>query len=110
MAGQASFVFPGTYSGQFGFVIIEGQPNPAHYDQELNLAIHNWNHSFVPMVETMRTELANAPLTTGSDAGYQYATINQHMLGGGEPLRVKGGGGSGFYYQKGEPPALPGWQ
>ena len=36
-------------------------------------------------------ESANQPLTTGSDVGYQYATVNQHMLGAGEPLRVKAG-------------------
>jgi FtsP/CotA-like multicopper oxidase with cupredoxin domain len=31
------------------------------------------------------------PLTTGSDVGYKYATINSHMLGAGEPIRVKQG-------------------
>jgi FtsP/CotA-like multicopper oxidase with cupredoxin domain len=30
-------------------------------------------------------------LTTGSDVVYKYATINQHMLGSGDPLRVKKG-------------------
>lgn len=80
-----------TYSGQFGFLLVEGHaPTPA-YDQAINLAIHHWNPSFVPMVETMRAESANAPQTTGSDVGYQYATINAHMLGAGEPLRVKHG-------------------
>jgi len=80
-----------TYSGQFGFLLVEGRaPTPA-CDQEINLAIHHWNPSFVPMVETMRAESANAPQTTGSDVGYQYATINAHMLGAGEPLRVKRG-------------------
>ena len=43
------------------------------------------------MVETMRAESANAPLTTGSDVGYKYATINERMLGAGEPIRVKQG-------------------
>ncbi len=80
-----------TYSGQFGFLLVEGRgPTPA-YDQEVNLAIHHWNPTFVPMVETMRAESANAPQTTGSDVSYQYATINAHMLGAGEPLRVKPG-------------------
>jgi FtsP/CotA-like multicopper oxidase with cupredoxin domain len=31
------------------------------------------------------------PLTTGSDVGYKYATIQGHMLGAGEPIRVKQG-------------------
>jgi len=81
----------GTYSGQFGFLLIEGKDQPAPYDQEINLAIHHWEPSFVPMVETMREQSSNVPLTTGSDVGYKYATINAHMLGAGEPIRVKHG-------------------
>jgi FtsP/CotA-like multicopper oxidase with cupredoxin domain len=81
----------GAYTGQFGFLLVEGKENPARYDQEFNLAIHHWEPSFVPMVEKMREHSANAPLTSGSDVGYKYATINGHMLGAGEPLRVKQG-------------------
>ena len=81
----------GTYTGQFGFLLVEGAGDPGHYDQEVFLAIHHWEPSFVPMVETMQAESANHPQTSGSDVGYQYATINQHRLGAGEPLRVKQG-------------------
>jgi FtsP/CotA-like multicopper oxidase with cupredoxin domain len=81
----------GTYTGQFGFFLIEGREQPAHYDQEINLAIHHWEPSFVPMVETMRAQSSNAPMTTGSDVGYKYATIQSHRLGAGEPIRVKQG-------------------
>ncbi|HTZ90580.1 MAG TPA: multicopper oxidase domain-containing protein [Alloacidobacterium sp.] len=81
----------GTYTGQFGFLLVEGKQQPGDYDQEINLAIHHWEPSFVPMVETMREESANVPLTTGSDVGYKYATVNAHMLGAGEPIRVKQG-------------------
>jgi FtsP/CotA-like multicopper oxidase with cupredoxin domain len=81
----------GTYTGQFGFLLIEGKNQPGNYDQEINLAIHHWEPSFVPMVETMREQSANMPLTTGSDVGYKYATINAHMLGAGDPIRVKKG-------------------
>ena len=81
----------GTYTGQFGFLLIEGNANAAQYDQEINLAIHHWEPGFVPMVDTMREQSSNAPLTTGSDVGYKYATINSHMLGFGEPVRVKQG-------------------
>ena len=81
----------GTYSGQFGFLLIEGKEQPAPYDQEINLAIHHWEPSFVPMVQMMREQSANAPLTTGSDVGYKYATINAHILGAGEPIRVRQG-------------------
>jgi FtsP/CotA-like multicopper oxidase with cupredoxin domain len=81
----------GTYTGQFGFLLIDGKEQPARYDQEINLAIHHWEPSFVPMVETMREQSSNTPLTTGSDVGYKYATIQSHMLGAGEPIRVKHG-------------------
>jgi FtsP/CotA-like multicopper oxidase with cupredoxin domain len=81
----------GTYSGQFGFLLVEGKHEPGRYDQEINLAIHHWEPSFVPMVDTMRKESQNVPQTSGSDVGYRYATVNGHMLGAGEPIRVKHG-------------------
>jgi FtsP/CotA-like multicopper oxidase with cupredoxin domain len=80
-----------TYTGQFGFLIVEGHNDPGRYDQELFLAIHHWEPSFVPMAETMQLQSANHPATSGSDVGYRYATINQHRLGAGEPIRVKPG-------------------
>ena len=80
-----------TYTGQFGFLLIEGKQSPPQHDQEVNLAIHHWEPSFVPMVETMRQQSSNMPLTNGSDVGYKYATINSHMLSAGEPIRVKQG-------------------
>jgi FtsP/CotA-like multicopper oxidase with cupredoxin domain len=90
-AGARGALTLGTYSGQFGFLLIEGKSEPGAYDQEIFLAIHHWEGSFVPMVETMRAESSNMPLTTGSDVGYKYATFNQHMLGAGEPIRVEQG-------------------
>jgi FtsP/CotA-like multicopper oxidase with cupredoxin domain len=90
-AGAGANLGIGTYTGQFGFLLIDGAGDPGHYDQEVFLAIHHWQPSFVPMVETMQAESANHPQTSGSDVGYQYATINQHRLGAGEPLRVKQG-------------------
>ena len=80
-----------TYSGQFGFLLVDGAPDPGHYDQEVNLAVHHWDPRFVPMVETMRAESQNVPQTSGSDVGYRYATLNAHMLGFGEPVRVRQG-------------------
>ena len=90
-AGAGTHLGLGTYTGQFGFLLVEGAGDPGHYDQEVFLAIHHWEPSFVPMVETMQAESANHPQSSGSDVGYQYATINQHRLGAGEPLRVKQG-------------------
>jgi FtsP/CotA-like multicopper oxidase with cupredoxin domain len=90
-AGAFENLAAGTYSGQFGFLLIEGKQQPVSYDKEINLAIHHWEPSFVPMVETMREQSSNMPLTSGSDVGYKYATMNGHMLGAGEPIRVKQG-------------------
>jgi FtsP/CotA-like multicopper oxidase with cupredoxin domain len=90
-SGAGSDLTRGTYSGQFGFLMIDGPDKPGNWDQEIFLAIHHWEPGFVPMAETMRAESANHPLTTGSDVGYKYATFNQHMLGAGEPIRVKQG-------------------
>ena len=80
-----------SYTGQFGFLLVDGSPDPGHHDCEVNLAIHHWGAHFVPMVETMRQQSQNAPQTAGSDVGYKYATVNAHMLGAGEPIRVKRG-------------------
>jgi len=90
-AGAGSNLSLGTYTGQFGFLLVDGAPDPGHYDQEIFLAIHHWEPSFVPMAETMQAQSANMPATSGSDVGYKYATINQHRLGAGEPIRVKQG-------------------
>lgn len=90
-AGSYGNLSMGTYNGLFGFLLIDGKEKPEHYDQEVNLAIHHWEPGFVPMVERMREESANQPLTTGSDVGYKYATINDRMLGSGEPIRVRQG-------------------
>ena len=90
-AGAFGDLAMGTYTGQFGFLIVEGNQSLPQYDMEVNLAIHHWEPSFVPMVEAMRSMSANVPLTNGSDVGYKYATINDRMLGAGEPLRVKQG-------------------
>jgi FtsP/CotA-like multicopper oxidase with cupredoxin domain len=90
-AGAFENLAASTYTGQFGFLLVEGKEQPARYDQEINLAIHHWEPEFVPMVMTMREQSSNAPLTPGSDVGYKYATINGHTLGAGEPIRVKQG-------------------
>lgn len=81
----------GTYTGQFGFLLVEGAESQPAYDLEVNLAIHHWEPSFVPMASIMREQSVTQPLTSGSGVGYQYATINGHMLGEGEPLRVREG-------------------
>ena len=67
------------YGGQHGFLMIEPRENPARYDQEFFLALHDW-----------------AGYLLASDDGamnpsYAVATINGKAMGSGEPLRVKQG-------------------
>ncbi len=72
----------GQYSGQHGFLLIEpraAQANPVHFDQEVFLALHDWDGEM-----------------TGSGDGsmnpeYRFSTINGKVLGFGEPLRVLAG-------------------
>ena len=80
----------GTYTGQFGFLLIEGPSPPLSTtggksrDPSLGAIVcaDGGDHA---------AESANVPLTSGSDVGYKYATINDRMLGAGEPIRVKKG-------------------
>jgi FtsP/CotA-like multicopper oxidase with cupredoxin domain len=67
------------YSGLHGFLLIEPRENPAPYDREVFLALHDWNGQFL-----------------SSDDGYMnpvydVSTINGKMLGFGDPVKVKQG-------------------
>ena len=39
---MAPDLYRGTYTGQFGFLVIEDGRDPGHYDQELFLARRDW--------------------------------------------------------------------
>jgi FtsP/CotA-like multicopper oxidase with cupredoxin domain len=69
----------GLYSGQFGCFQLDARSEPGNYDQEIFLALHDWN----------------AYMGSGGDAAmdavYDYATINDRMLGFADPVRVKEG-------------------
>jgi FtsP/CotA-like multicopper oxidase with cupredoxin domain len=69
----------GQYSGQHGFLMIEPRENPARYDQEIFLALHDWNGHL------------QATDDGAMESTYEVSTINGRMLGFGEPLRVKAG-------------------
>lgn len=67
------------YGGLHGFLLIEPRDNPAAYDREVFLALHDWRGHFM-----------------GNDDGYMnpvydVTTINGKMLGHGEPVRVRQG-------------------
>lgn len=72
-----------TYTGQFGFLLIEGRDNPGAYDQEVLLALHGWE----PFLSSMSAGGGEASL----EVAYNSFTVNSHALGAGEPVRVKEG-------------------
>ncbi len=67
----------GAYTGQFGMVIIEPKSDPARYDKEVPLLLHEWEPSF-------DSDMA-------MDVSYKSYSINGRMLGFGTPVRVKPG-------------------
>jgi FtsP/CotA-like multicopper oxidase with cupredoxin domain len=68
----------GLYSGQFGFIYIEPKSDPARFDQEIFLALREWDPYFSTSEDAM-------------DVMYKRCTINAHSLGFGDPIRVKQG-------------------
>jgi FtsP/CotA-like multicopper oxidase with cupredoxin domain len=67
------------YGGEHGFLLIEPSENPARFDREVFLALHDWGGRMMPS-----SDGAAMP-------DYEAATINGKMLGFGEPVRVKQG-------------------
>jgi FtsP/CotA-like multicopper oxidase with cupredoxin domain len=69
----------GQYTGEHGFLLIEPRDNPARYDQEIFIALHDWDGQLF------------ASGDGAMDPVYEVSTINGRVLGFGEPLRVKSG-------------------
>jgi len=69
----------GQYTGQHGFIFIEPRNNPARYDAEVFLALHDWKGQLL------------ASDDGSMNPNYDVSTINGRVLGFGEPLRVKAG-------------------
>jgi FtsP/CotA-like multicopper oxidase with cupredoxin domain len=68
----------GLYSGQFGFIYIEPKSDPGRFDQEVFLALREWDPYFSTSEDAM-------------DVMYKRCSINGHALGFGDPIRVKEG-------------------
>jgi FtsP/CotA-like multicopper oxidase with cupredoxin domain len=91
----------GSYTGQFGFFMIDPPNDPGHYDQEVFLALRGWQY----FLSTMDTdEMAPDPSDpkperpakpdlrqNGLEVSAPLYSINDKMLGAGDPLRVKPG-------------------
>ena len=69
------------YTAQFGFFVIDPASDPGAYDQEIFLSLKEWD----PYLSMMGDEDGFL------EAVYKYASINEHSLGFGDPVRVKPG-------------------
>ena len=91
----------GSYSGQFGFLMIDSSNDPGHYDQEVFLALREWEY-YLSTVD--QDEMAADPLDpmperpahpdhrqNGLEVNAPLYSVNDKILGAGEPLRVQPG-------------------
>jgi FtsP/CotA-like multicopper oxidase with cupredoxin domain len=91
----------GAYTGQFGFVYVDGGSDPGHYDQELFLALRDWEPFFTGSMDDDDDDTHNGPLLEkpatlnsdpdGLEVGSMTYSINDKALGSGEPIRVREG-------------------
>jgi FtsP/CotA-like multicopper oxidase with cupredoxin domain len=91
----------GAYTGQFGFVLVEGGNDPGRYDQELFLALRDWEPFFTGTMDDDDDNTHDGPLLEkpevlntdpdGLEVGSVTYSINDKALGSGEPIRVREG-------------------
>jgi FtsP/CotA-like multicopper oxidase with cupredoxin domain len=91
----------GAYTGQFGFVYVDGGNDPGHYDQELFLALRDWEPFFTGSMDDEDDDTHDGPLLEkpptmntdpdGLEVGSMTYSINDKALGSGDPIRVREG-------------------
>ena len=91
----------GAYTGQFGFLMIDSANDPGLYDQEVFLALREWEPYLTTMDQDEEAADPNDPMPekpatpdprpNGLEVGAPLYSINDKMLGAGEPLRVQPG-------------------
>ncbi|HET6609731.1 MAG TPA: multicopper oxidase family protein [Rhodopila sp.] len=74
-----------TYTGEFGFLIVEPENDPGRYDREVLLAARRWEGSWVSVPDFS----SSTPDDNGLVVRYHAATLGERMLGHGEPIRVR---------------------
>ena len=95
----------GAYTGQFGFFMIDSSNDPGRYDQEVFLALREWEYFLThdgsgrgwrPDPNDPMPEKPAHPDTrpNGLEVSAPLYSINDKMLGAGEPLRVRPGNAS----------------
>ena len=91
----------GAYTGQFGFLMIDSANDPGRYDQEVFLALRGWQYFLSPMDQDEDRPDPNDPRPekpakpdlrqNGLEVSAPLYSINDKMLGAGDPLRVQAG-------------------
>jgi FtsP/CotA-like multicopper oxidase with cupredoxin domain len=91
----------GAYTGQFGFLMIDSGNDSGSYDQEVFLALREWEPFLTPMDQDEEQPDPNDPMPekpatpdqrpNGLEVGAPLYSINDKMLGAGDPLRVRPG-------------------
>jgi FtsP/CotA-like multicopper oxidase with cupredoxin domain len=91
----------GSYTGQFGFFMIDSANDPGAYDQEVFLALREWQYFLSTMDQDESRPDPNDPMPekpaapdsrpNGLEVSAPLYSINDKMLGAGDPLRVQPG-------------------
>lgn len=91
----------GAYTGQFGFVYVDGGTDAGHYDEELFLALRDWDPFFTSTMDDEDDDTHHGPLPEkpaqldthpdGLEVGSSTYSINDKALGAGDPIRVREG-------------------
>ncbi len=91
----------GTYTGQYGFLMIDSGADAGHYDQEVFLALRDWEPFYTDQFVDMDEQDAPGPqpekpqsLDTrpnGLEVTSQLFSVNDKALRAGEPIRVRQG-------------------
>jgi FtsP/CotA-like multicopper oxidase with cupredoxin domain len=91
----------GSYTGQFGFLMIDPANDPGHYDQEVFLALRDWEPFWTTMDPDEEQSNPNDPMPekpatpdtrpNGLEVNAPLYSINDKMLGAGDPIRVRQG-------------------
>jgi FtsP/CotA-like multicopper oxidase with cupredoxin domain len=91
----------GSYTGQFGFLMIDPRDDPGHYDQEIFLALRDWEPYFTGQMADMDAQNQRWPQPekppvpdsrpNGLEVNAAFYSINDKALGAGDPIRVRAG-------------------
>jgi FtsP/CotA-like multicopper oxidase with cupredoxin domain len=89
----------GAYTGQFGFLMIDSAADPGRYDQEVFLALREWEYFLSTVDQDEMPPDPKDPMPEkptkpdlrqdGLEVNAPLYSINDKILGAGDPLRVQ---------------------